>query len=291
MRLCSLRPSAFLATAVLAALVLPAPAAGQAPPTIANVFATDFAFVADDGPADVTIAAGGHVNFTYFTGRSRHNVVFPDRRPTVCGISDGPPGNTAALPSVPSAPLWEGGCDFDVAGTYAFVCGLHPQMTGSVTAVQTAASPPPPPADVELPIGPDGDAVAADLQVAPRQRGYGIRGSVRVARGSARLVARVLARRKTLFAGSRSTLQVQVGRHARSTGGGVRIAFTAPLNRTGRAALRRKGRLLTTLRVTITPQEGIPYTATRTVILRSPAKLPPRRSSLAEPRADMAAPS
>ena len=179
---------------------------------------------------------------------------------------------------MPSPPLWEGGCDFDVAGTYAFVCGLHPQMTGSVTAVQTAASPPPPPTDVELSIGPDGDAVAADLKVAVRQRGYGIRGSVLVARGGARLVARVLARRSALYAGSRSRLQVQVGRHARSTGGGVRIAFTAPLNRAARAVLRRKGRLLTTLRLTITADEGDPYTATRTVILRSPARLPPRRS-------------
>lgn len=279
-RLRSLRPSALVAAVALAALLAPAPAAGQAPPTLANVYATDFAFTTDGGrPADVTIAAGGHVNFTYFMGNSLHNVVFPRARPTVCGISEGPAGTTAALPSVPSPPGWEGGCDFDVAGTYAFVCGVHPQMTGSVTAVQTAASPPPPPADVELPGGLDGDAAAGDLQVALRQRGYGIRGSVFVARGNARLLARAFARRKSLYAGSRSTLAVQIGRHVRSTGGGVRIAFTAPLNRAARAALRRNGRLLTTLRLTITPREGDPYTATRRVILRSPSASAPRRSS------------
>ena len=275
------RPSAYVLAAVLAVLLLPATAAAQAlPPTIANVFATDFAFTTDGGaPPDVTIAAGGHVNFTYFMGVSRHNVVFPGARPTVCGVSEGPPGTTMALPTAPSPALWEGGCDFDVAGTYAFVCGLHPQMTGSVTAVQTAASPPPPPADVEFSVGPDGDAAAGDLKVAVRQRGYGVRGSVLVARGSARLLARVLARRSALYARSRSTLPVQIGRHVRSTGGGVRIAFTAPLNRPGRAALRRKGHLLITLRLTITPAEGDPYTARRSVILRAPARLPARRSS------------
>ena len=278
MRLRSLRPSALAAAAALAVLLAPAPAAGQAPPTLANVFATDFAFTTDGGgPADVTIAAGGHVNFTYFMGNSRHNVVFPGARPTVCGVEEGLAGTTAALPTVPTPPGWESGCDFDAAGTYAFVCGVHPQMTGSVTAVPTAASPPPPPTDVELAAGLDDDVAAGDLQVASRQRGYGIRGSVLVARGSARLLARVLTRRKSLYAGSRSTLQVQIGRHVRSTGGGVRIAFTAPLNRAARAALRRKGRLLTTLRLTITAREDAPSTTTRTVILRSPAASAPRR--------------
>lgn len=80
----------------------------------------------------------------------------------------------------------------------------------------------------------------------------------------------MFARRKALFARSRSTREVQVDRHVRSTGGGVRIAFTAPLDRAARAALRRNGRLLTTLRLTITPEDGAPYTAKRVVILRRP---------------------
>ena len=274
MRLRRLRPAVCLAATALVAL-LAAPAAGQAPPTLASVLAVDNAFITDaGGPADVTIAAGGHVNFTYFMGNSRHNVVFPGARPTVCGISEGPDGTSAALPTVPSPPGWEGGCDFDVAGTYAFVCGLHSNMTGSVSVVQTGASPPPPPADLPIVVVPDGEA-AGGLSVATQQRGYRVRGSVLVQRGGVRLVARAFAQRRALYAASRSRLEVRVGRHARATGGGVRVAFSTPLNRTARAALRRNGRLLIRLRLTITPAQGAAYTAIRTVILRPPSA--PRR--------------
>ena len=278
LRLRTLRPGALVVAAALAGLLGAAPAAAQQPATIASVLAIDNEFTNEDGgPADVTIAAGGHVNFSYFAGASRHNVEFPGARPTVCGVSEGPPGTTVALPSTPSPPGWEGGCDFDDAGTYAFVCGLHGSMTGSVTVVRTGASAPPSPDPVvEFSVGP-GDDTAGDLQVARRQRGYGVRGSVLVARGSARLVAQAFALRRALYPGSRSTLKVRVGRQLIPSVGGTRATFTAPLNRPARRALRRNGRLLITLRLTITPAEGTPYAVRRTVVLRSPAALAPRR--------------
>lgn len=277
MNLRTVRSRALVAAAALVASLGATPAAAQAPPTLASILAIDNEFITDaGGPADVTIAAGGHVNFSYFAGASRHNVVFPGARPTVCGTSEGPPGTTAALPTAPSPEGWEGGCDFDVAGTYAFVCGLHNTMTGSVSVVRTGASPPPPPADLPVVAVPDGE-VAGGLSVATQQRGYRVRGTVLVQRGAVRLVARAFAQRRALFAGSRSRLGVRVGRHARATGGGVRVAFSAPLNRAARAALRRNGRLLIALRLTITPAEGTAYTATRTVILRPPPA--PRRSA------------
>lgn len=275
MTLRPLHPRALVAAAVLAAVLGATPAAAQEPATLQWVLAVDNEFLTEEGgPANVTIAAGGHVNFSYFEGNSRHNVVFPGARPTVCGVDEGPAGTTAALPTVPSPPGWEGGCDFDVAGTYAFVCGLHSDMTGSVTVVQTGASPPPPPADlpeVALP----GDAAGGGLSVATQQRGYRVRGSVLVQRGGVRLLAQAFAQRRALYAGSRSRRQIRVGRHARTTGGGVRVQFSTALNRAARSALRRTGRLLIRLRVAVTPAEGAPYTATRTVILRPPAA--PRR--------------
>ena len=86
------RLSAVAATA-LAMLLIAAPASGQAP-TLAGIQATDFAFTTDSGgPPNVTIAAGGHVNFVYFMGNSRHNVVFTGATPTVCGSSGGPAGH------------------------------------------------------------------------------------------------------------------------------------------------------------------------------------------------------
>jgi plastocyanin len=270
MRLRRLAPAA---AGVLATLLLAAPAESQAPPTLAVVYAIDNAFTTDGGgPANVTIAAGGHVNFSYFMGNSRHNVVFTGPRPTVCGISEGPAGTAAALPAQPSPPLWEGGCDFDVAGTYAFVCGLHPSMTGSVTAVQTAASPPPPPAqapDVTLDPTAGGPAASA-VKVATRQRGLTVRGSVLVARGGSRVLARAFARRRALSPRSSSKLVTQVGRRLRTSVPAGRVAFSAPLNAAARAALRRNGRLLITLRLTVTPVDGSPYNAARTVILRPP---------------------
>jgi hypothetical protein len=125
----------------------------------------------------------------------------------------------------------------------------------------------------------DAESTTGDLKVALRQRGYGVRGSVLVARGSARLVAQAFARRKALFAGSHSTRAVAVGRQLLPSVGGARATFTAPLNRAARRALRRNGRLLIELRLTITPAEGTPYTATRTVILRSPSASAPRHRS------------
>ena len=274
-----LRPAALVAAAALAVSLGGAPVAAQERLTFASVLAIDNEFINEDGgPADVTVAAGGFVSFAYVTGASRHNVLFPDRRPTDCGTSEGPPGTTAAMPTTPSPPGWEGGCAFDAAGTYAFVCGLHSSMTGSVTVVQTGASPPPQPdPDVELPVEPVADATAGELMVARRQRGYGIRGSVLVARGSAHLVAQAFALRRALYPGSRSTLQVRVGRQLIPAVGGARATFTAPLHLAARRALRRNGRLFTKLRVTVTPAEGEPYVASRTVILRSPSALAPRR--------------
>ena len=256
------------AAALAAALLIAAPAGGQAPASLVSVFAIDNAFTTESGgPADVTIAAGGHVNFSYFSGNNRHNVVFTAAKPTVCGISSGPAGNADALPSVPSPRGWEGGCDFQTAGTYPFVCGMHPNMTGSVTVVTaSAAAPPPPPPVIEGPavIG----AAASGLKVASIQRGFSVRGSVRVQRGGSRLLARAFARRGALRRSGGGAQLVEVGRQRRSSLRAGRASFTAKLDAAGRSALRRSGRLAITLRLTVTPAEGRSYTATRSVILR-----------------------
>jgi hypothetical protein len=142
-------------------------------------------------------------------------------------------------------------------------------MSGSVTAVATGASPPPPPVTEAPPVELNVDGPAAStVRVAARQRGFRVRGSVAVDRAGSRLLARAYARRKALFAGSRSLLDVQVGRQVRSSVGGSRVSFTVPVNAAARRTLRRNGRLLITLRLTVTPPDGKAYTARRTVILR-----------------------
>ena len=100
-----------------------------------------------------------------------------------------------------------------------------------------------------------------------QQRGTSVRGTVKVTRSSSRLLVRAFARRKAL-SGGRSIAQVEVGRQLRSSVSATTVTFAAALNAAARRALRRNGRLSISLRLTVTPDEGKAYTATRTVILR-----------------------
>jgi plastocyanin len=252
--------------AVLGAALLGDPAHGQAL-TSAAIVASDFQFSAiDGGPPNVIVAAGGNVDFAYPTGTSSHNVVFAGKQPSACAISQGPDsGSKAPLPSAPTGPGWAGGCRFDVAGAYSFVCGMHSNMTGSVTVVAAGTAPPPPaPVPPPTPIEPP----ASSLRVASPQRGAAVRGSVRVRSRGSRVLARAFARRRALVGGA-STRQVAVGRSLRSSVGPGRASFSVRLGTTARRALRRHGRLSISLRLTVTPPAGDSYTATRTVVLRS----------------------
>ena len=254
-----------IAVAVAGALLLGPAARGQAP-TTAAIVAYDNVFRTIGGnEANVTILAGGHVDFSYPEGSSRHNVAFTGMQPSVCGISQPPSSlSKAPLPSTPTGPLWEGGCDFSDVGSYPFVCDLHPNMTGNVTVVAPGTTPPPPP-----PPPPAGTAPASALRVTSVQRGYTVRGSVRVRSGGSRLLARAFARRGALSGGT-SRAQVAVGRQLRSSAPSGRVSFAVSLSATARRALRRNGRLAITLRLTVTPPSGASYTAVRGIIVRPP---------------------
>lgn len=243
-----------------ALLLVAAPAQSQAP-RLAGIMAADNLFTSENGgAANVTIVAGGHVNFAYPFGRSRHNVVFTGALPTVCGSDGGAPATASALPGAPSGPGWDGGCDFQTPGTYPFVCALHGSMTGSVTVVAPGTAVPPP-----APLA----AAASSLRIARQQRGTRVRGSVRVARSGSRVLFRVFVRRNVLY-GGRSRRQVQVGRQLRSSVGAKRVTFATALSPAARRALKRRGKLALSLRLTVTPAHGTSYTATRTVIVRPP---------------------
>jgi plastocyanin len=258
------RRLAAVAATALAMFLVVAPASSQAP-TLVSIQASDNAFKTDTGGApNVTIAAGGHVNFAYPFGKSSHNVVFTGAVPSACGSSGGPPATANALPGAPAAAGWDGGCDFATPGTYPFVCGLHSTMTGSVTVLAAgSAPPPPPPPPPPAVLG----AAAKGLKVVAQQRGTRVRGTVKVARDSSRLLVRAFARRSAL-SGGRSNAQVEVGRQLRSSVSATTVTFAAALNATARRALRRSRRLSISLRLTVTPDEGKAYTATRTVVLR-----------------------
>jgi plastocyanin len=269
----------FVMAAGIGAFLIGGPAHSQTPAASVVASGTANTF----SPSSVTIATGGTVDFTYPTGTRLHNVSFTNMQPALCQLTAGPtPGPGTPLPTTPAPAPWAGTCTFAAAGTYAFVCDRHPGMTGSVTVVDPAVvpnpppplppepappPPPPPPPPVPPPAPPPPGPAASALQVAAAQRGVAIRGSVKVSSAGSRLLARAFARRKALF-GGQSTRQVQVGRQSRASVGAGRVAFAVQISAVARRALRRNGRLAISLRLTVTPPGGPAYTATRPVTLR-----------------------
>ncbi len=280
------------AAVVAAGLLVGGPAKSQTPAPF-SIVASDNVFKTDAGdPADVTILPGGRVDFAYPSGDSRHNVRFTGELPASCTSSAGPAATRSALPTAPSPAGWAGRCEFGTFGTYPFVCELHGSMTGSVTVIASStaplapppppgtsppgASPPPsgaspaPPGSSPPPSAPGTRAAAArGLKLADPQRRFGVTGSVLVTRSGSRLLARAFARRSAL-SGGRGRRLVLVGRRLRSPVGAGRVGFSVALNHAARRALRRHGRLTISLRLTVTPPDGKPFTASRGVVLRRP---------------------
>jgi plastocyanin len=258
-----------VATAACGALLFGGPAAGQG--TSASIVASDYAFnTAAGGSPHVTVGAGATVAFSYPSGFSSHNVVFTGQQPSGCTQTT--PASTITAPPLPASPTaagWAGQCTFTAPGTYAYVCGLHGSMTGSVTVLAPGGTPPPAPPPPPPPPPPGSTTtVASSLKLTKTQRGVKVRGSVNVARAGSRLLARAFARRGAL-SGGRSAVQVQVGRQLRSSVGPGRVSFSVALTATARRALRRNGRLSIALRLTVTPAAGgKSYTAKRLVTLR-----------------------
>ncbi len=263
-------------------------AQSQAPaaPTIVGSSTANVWNTSDAGPPNVTITAGGTVNFSYAgAATKRHNVNFTGSRPTSCTQTAGTsPAGIPPMPSEPTNVAWAGYCTFADVGTYAFNCALHTTMTGSVTVVAAPAPPPlqPPPPPPPPPVGPPPPAVlpplplapvvplhaASKLTVAKHQTGAATRGTVQVRRAGAGLLARAMATRMT-SSGGISSSEVEVGRLSKTSVGPGTVAFTVKLGSRGSRALRRRGRMLIRLRMTIDPAAGPTYTGSRLVILRA----------------------
>jgi hypothetical protein len=82
----------------------------------------------------LTIASGGSVSFSNPAGGDFHNVAFEGAQPSSCtGLPPGPRKD------------WQGECTFADAGTYSFMCQLHPEMTGTVIVKAPTPTPTPDP--------------------------------------------------------------------------------------------------------------------------------------------------
>jgi plastocyanin len=201
-------------------------------------------------PSTATVGIGGTVNF-----KSTSTVI-----PHGLKWTGGP-----EKPSCPGVPIegektnWSGTCTFAQAGTYSFVCTVHPtEMKGTITVSSTEVppgGPPPPGGSTESPL--QGPASSA-LRIAKSQHGRKVRGSVNLSPASAggRLEVVLLAK-----SGGR------VGRLSRSYLSAGRVSFAVPLKPSGRRALRARKRLSMTVQVVVAPPGGAALTLKRGVVL------------------------
>ncbi len=213
-----------------------------------NGYASGY-WTADDGSdTTLTIATGGTVTFSYPSGgQSFHNVKFDPAGPQ--------PASCSGLPSQPTGPPWSGSCTFDHAGSYAFVCGLHPDMTGTVVVADAppgstptplpGTSPTPTPTSTAMP------APQSSLKVTlpARQKGRHVRGSVQVQSAHTRLDVSAWAK----LTGRRT---VRVAHWLKRSAPAGRVSFSLPLIARARHMLTLRHRLAVTVRVALTPPGG-----------------------------------
>jgi plastocyanin len=223
-------------------------------------------------PTTATVSAGGTVTLSNRTA-IEHGVHWVGG-PETPGCSGIPVGTTSATRGA----NWSGNCTFTKPGTYTFYCTVHgPEMTGTitVTAAGTPAAPPaaPPTTPIEpSPASPSGQPLlggSKGVKLASSQHGSSIHGSVAVAAAGAggRLEVGVYATGASLAKTGHSTL-LRVG-HLVHTGVAVgNVSFAVKLDARARSALKRHRRLRLTLKITLAPFYGEPFTVTRTVVER-----------------------
>ncbi|HEY7255865.1 MAG TPA: plastocyanin/azurin family copper-binding protein [Solirubrobacterales bacterium] len=201
-------------------------------------------------PSTATVGVGGSVSFKSASLSVPHGVRWT-------GGPESP--SCSGVPVEQEKTGWSGSCTFAQAGTYSFVCTVHPtEMKGTITVSSTevpAGPPPPPGRSSESPLN---GAASRALRLAKSQHGSSVRGSIELSPASAggRLEVLLLAKR-----GSR------VGRFSRSSLEAGRLSFAVPLKPRARRSLRASKRLPLTVEVVVTPPGRAALTLKRGVVL------------------------
>jgi plastocyanin len=209
-------------------------------------------------PSTATVGLGGSVTFKNTSTTVPHGVRW----------TGGPekPG-CSGVPVEGEKTDWSGSCTFAQAGTYAFVCTVHPtEMKGTITVTlgETPPPPPPPGGSPESPL----QGGASALKLAKSQKGSSVRGSVALSQASAggRLEVVLLARQALLSAVAAPPM-TRVGRLVRSVSGAGRVSFAVPLKRAARLALRSDKGLSLKVQIKVMPPGQAALTLTRGVAL------------------------
>ncbi|HET8565248.1 MAG TPA: plastocyanin/azurin family copper-binding protein [Solirubrobacterales bacterium] len=208
-------------------------------------------------PAAVTSAPGGSVAFRnpgYVVPHGVHWTGGPEK-PACSGV-----------PVDSSGTSWSGACTFAQAGTYSFVCTVHPEeMKGTITVVSDEAAPAPSPGP-GAPAAPEGQIVEA-LQLARSQRGRAVRGSVATSSAAVGGGLTIELEAKAAALGGRAKGMVRVGGLARALAEAGRQPFAVMLKAPARKALQRRGRLSVNVTIVVSPPNAPVVKMTRRVEL------------------------
>jgi plastocyanin len=246
-------------TALFGALI-PAIASSDGPPTVNGLDSLMWS------PGQVTVAAGGSVNFANSSGLL-HGIHW-DSGPSTPSCNGVP--LDGATPSFSSS--WSGSCSFSTAGTYRYYCSYHgPSMSGTVIvsadgATTTTSSTSTPPPGGTPPPASGGSSALASVSLPASQRGTLLHGSVKLGQSGSRLEIKLSASGAAL-GGSGTRAALLVGRLLKRSVGPGKVSFSIPLSTSAKRALRRHGRLAVKVLLTVTPAGGGATRVTRHVTL------------------------
>jgi hypothetical protein len=163
---------------------------------------------------------------------------------------------------------WSGNCTFAQAGSYTFVCTVHPtEMRGTIGVSSGAPPPTPPEAPAVSPESPLQGPASGALRLARNQAGTSVLGSIALSPASAggKLEVLLLAKGGRTMAARRAS--TRVGRLLRSPLEAGRLAFAVPLDGRARRTLSSREKLPLIVQVTVRAPGQAALTLKRGVIL------------------------
>jgi hypothetical protein len=163
---------------------------------------------------------------------------------------------------------WSGDCTFAQAGSYTFVCTVHPtEMKGTISVSSGAPPPALPETPAVSPESPLQGLASGALRLARNQAGTSVRGSIALSPASAGGKLEVLLLTKGALTMAAPPASTRVGRLLRSPLGVGRVAFAVPLEGRARRALNSRDKLPLTVQVTVRAPGQAALTLKRGVVL------------------------
>jgi plastocyanin len=217
------------------------------------------------------VASGEAVKFSNPSATTPHGLKFTGG---TAGVVPSCVGLPAAATTETGETNWHAQCMFSAAGTYSFVCTVHPEMTGTITVnangtTTTTTTPTSPTTTTPTtPVEPPSSGpLLSNPTIRSSQHGSTVKGSLEVSKSAAgdRLEVDVFANSASLARAGHSS-RVRVGRVVRGSVSAGKLSFAVKLDAKARSALKRHHRLALTVKVVLTPSYGEPTTLTRSLV-------------------------